>query len=150
MMFIPNNEYQRILEVLPILCVDCVITYQNSCLLLLRKNEPAKGQWWFPGGRLQKGEIIKDAAIRKASEEVNLSCRFEKVISIEETIFGNLTNHPSEIHTVNICCHLSTLEAKSLAIDSHHDDYRWVSAETAKSLGLHDSVLRPLLANLES
>lgn len=148
-MLIPNIEYQRILEVLPILCVDCVITFNGKCLLLLRNNEPAKGQWWFPGGRLQKNELIKDAALRKACEEVNLSCRFEKIISIEETIFNQLDHSLDELHTVNICCHLSVLDIKELKIDQHHNEFKWVDAEEATSLKLHGSVLRPLLASLQ-
>ena len=65
-MFIPKGDYEKILEVLPILCVDCVISHNGKCLLLRRINEPAKGQYWFPGGRVNKNEKIKDASLRKA------------------------------------------------------------------------------------
>ena len=35
-------------------------------------------------------ETIEKAALRKAREEVNLNCRFQTIISIEETIFPNV------------------------------------------------------------
>jgi colanic acid biosynthesis protein WcaH len=147
-MHIPKKEYQYILEHLPILCVDCVITHNKKCLLLKRNNQPAKGQWWFPGGRVNKNELIKLAAIRKSLEETRLNTVFEKVISVEETMFSQVEDMTTDIHTVNICCHISVADVSSLKIDLFHDDFLWVDSQLARTLGLHDSVLNPLLASL--
>jgi len=144
-MFIPEEEYARIQAVLPILCVDCLIVYQKKCLLLKRTREPAKGQYWFPGGRVLKGELIRDAALRKASEEVNLYCKYGNVVSIEETIFERQGDMLSEVHTVNICCHLSLQELNTLSIDEFHDGLIWVNLEEAKVLNIHPAVSKPLL-----
>lgn len=130
-MYIDDLEYQNILEKMPILCVDLVIVHDNRCLLLFRNNEPAKDQWWFPGGRLHKMELIRDAAIRKAKEETNLNCVFEKILSIEETIFPKNQNMNIDLHTVNICCYLKVDDdIKNLQIDKHHSDYMWISEES--------------------
>jgi colanic acid biosynthesis protein WcaH len=143
-MFIPEEEYLKIQAVLPILCVDCLVIYDKKCLLLRRIKEPAKGQYWFPGGRVFKGETFRDASLRKAREEVNLDCRYEEVISIEETIFEQQGDMLSDIHTVNICCHLSTQELNNLFIDASHDAFIWVNFEQAKNLNLHFAVFSPL------
>ena len=135
-MFIPDEDYARILEVLPILCVDCVILHEGCFLLVRRDNEPAKGEYWFPGGRVYKGEQISAAAVRKAREEVSLACSFTKVVSVEETIFpGEDQGIASAIHT--------------LSLDQLHSDSLWVNAEQARQLGLHPAVLSPLLACLQ-
>lgn len=149
-MFIPEEEYSRIQAVLPILCVDCLIVHEKKCLLLKRIREPAKGQYWFPGGRVFKGETIRDAALRKAREEVNLDCKYEKVISIEETIFERQGDMLSDIHTVNICCLLSPQELNNLSIDESHDGWIWVNLEEAKILNIHSAVYMPLLKCLQS
>lgn len=73
---IPEQMYKDILEIMPICCVDLVITYHNKYLLLKRVKEPAKGEWWLPGGRIWKNEEIKCAALRKAREETGLDCEF--------------------------------------------------------------------------
>lgn len=148
-MFIPADEYKRILSVLPILCVDCLIIHEQKCLLLKRTGEPAKGQYWFPGGRVFKGETIHDAALRKGREEVNLLCTFEQIISIEETIFKQQSTMETDIHTVNVCCKLSATETSNLNIDEYHDGYIWVSSEHAKGLDLHQAVLSPILKCLQ-
>jgi ADP-ribose pyrophosphatase YjhB (NUDIX family) len=60
--------------VMPIPCVDLLIRDERGrVLLVLRRNEPAAGQWWFPGGRVLFGELRREAAMRKLKEECGLS-----------------------------------------------------------------------------
>ena len=85
---IPVEEYKKILENMPICCVDVVIRRgDNAVLLVKRRDEPAKGLWWFPGGRLLKKEQLEAAAVRKVAEETGLEIEIEKTIGCYETIF---------------------------------------------------------------
>ena len=144
-MFIPEADYLKIQAVLPVLCVDCLIVHEGECLLLMRNKEPAKGQYWFPGGRVLKDELIRDAALRKAYQETDLKCFYERVISIEETIFEKQGGMSCGIHTVNVCCCLSARSRDGLVIDGAHDGHLWVDAKRAGQIGLHPAVLSPLL-----
>lgn len=143
-MFIPQEEYDKILSTMPILCVDLMILFNGKCLLLKRKNEPAKGQYWFPGGRIYKMETIKDAALRKAKKEVNLDCRFQEIVSIEESMFKRNGNMATDVHTVNICCKLVADSISKISLDGQHDYHVWVTIDSAKKLDLHPCVIRPL------
>jgi colanic acid biosynthesis protein WcaH len=140
-MYIPELEYKRILEILPIICVDVFIIYDNKCLLLLRKNEPAINQYWVPGGRIYKLESIKDAAIRKAKEETNLDCEFVKIISVEESIFPKTENMTTDIHTVNVCCLMNVSNIENLKFDEHHSDFMWIDKQNEE---YHNCVNNPL------
>lgn len=72
-MWIPAEEYTKIKKKIPIPCVDLIVKNEKGEVLLLkRKNEPAKNEWWFPGGRILFGESRKDAAIRKLNEECGI------------------------------------------------------------------------------
>jgi len=72
-MWIPEETYKGIIKNIPIPCVDLLVVNEaNEILLVKRLNEPAKGQWWFPGGRVHIGETRKDAAIRKLNEECGI------------------------------------------------------------------------------
>lgn len=77
MNFIEIDEYKRIVEYMPILCVDLLVFFKNELLLLRRKKEPLKGEWWIPGGRVFKNEKLLDAAKRKAFEEIGLNPEIE-------------------------------------------------------------------------
>ena len=121
-----------------------MILFDGKCLLLKRKNEPAKGQYWFPGGRIYKMETIKDAALRKAKEEVNLDCRFQEIVSIEESMFKQRGEMVTDVHTVNICCKLATDSISEIALDNQHDYHIWVTKNNLGTVDIHQCVIRPL------
>ena len=57
----------------PLLAVDCVVFDRIGGLLLIRrKNEPFQGQYALPGGFVQYGETVEQAAARELLEETNL------------------------------------------------------------------------------
>jgi len=128
--FIPQELYNQILRSVPIACVDLVIVSREGALLLKRKDAPARGQWWIPGGRVFRGERLKDAARRKALDEVGLSCYVGPLIHNAETIFPD---GPFDIpvHCINSCFLLHPIEdmpARKVKIDDHHSDWKWVAS----------------------
>jgi colanic acid biosynthesis protein WcaH len=71
-MFIQANEYKKIIQKIPILCVDIIIRYKDKVLLIKRTDEPCKGIYWPIGGRVHKGESVDAAARRKILEEIGI------------------------------------------------------------------------------
>lgn len=69
---IPPKLYKKIVELVPILCVDVILKYKGKFVLLKRANEPIKNTWWVPGGRAFKGEKTLDTAKRKVFQETGL------------------------------------------------------------------------------
>ena len=107
-----------------------------------RKDAPALGQWWLPGGRVLKGEMMKDAAIRKAREEVGIECHVASIIHTAETIFPDGPDG-IPVHSINSCFFLYPTSAEfQVRLDLHQSDYQWVDHIPA---GLHEYVERCLL-----
>jgi ADP-ribose pyrophosphatase YjhB (NUDIX family) len=51
----------------------CTICMVDGGIVLLRRGiEPQYGKWVFPGGFVDRGELVTDAAVRETREEVNL------------------------------------------------------------------------------
>ncbi|XYB84552.1 NUDIX domain-containing protein [Vibrio parahaemolyticus] len=55
---------------------------QGQTLLGLRNNRPAQGFWFVPGGRVLKGESLKDAFLRLCQDEVGLEVNIEDAIPL--------------------------------------------------------------------
>lgn len=67
---IPPSEWRAIVENVPLVSVDLVIEHDGGVLLGKRENEPAKGEWFVPGGTVLKNESRTDAVHRIADEEL--------------------------------------------------------------------------------
>lgn len=144
-MIIEQQLYNQILSNMPILCVDAVIIDKtNKVLLLKRKNEPAKNSWWFPGGRLQKGETLENAVVRKANEETGLDLTLLKSLGVTQTIFDTGPND-IPVHTVNFTFLLFSSDTSKLNIDRDHEDFIWTN--NFDDLDLHPEVLTLLKNN---
>lgn len=126
---IPNYEYKKILEFMPICCIEVMIYHKGKVLLVLRKSEPLKNEWWFPGGRIYKNETLEQAAVRKAFEEIGLKVKTIKKIGTYETIhkFGPY-NLKSGVHTVNVCILAKPIGKNiNVKIDKTSSKYRWIA-----------------------
>ncbi|HUI40030.1 MAG TPA: NUDIX hydrolase [Methanothrix sp.] len=56
----------------PLLAVDAVIFFRSGIVLIRRDNQPYQGCYALPGGFVEVGETVEDAAHREAREETGL------------------------------------------------------------------------------
>lgn len=126
---ISKEEYEHVLDLVPIICVDLVIMNDNGEVLVVkRQNEPGKGEWWIPGGRLLKNESIEECARRKAKEELGLDLEPIEVLGSGETIFNNSPFEGVNSHTVNFFVLMSELGNQEIKPDeSQHTEWDFVS-----------------------
>ncbi len=60
-----NREY----PIAPLVGVGIFVIRGERCLLAQRGHAPAEGQWSVPGGRVELGETLREAALRELAEE---------------------------------------------------------------------------------
>ena len=114
--FIPDNLYNQITKWLPIVSVEAVIVMDESLLLLKRTNQPALGQWWFPGGRIKKGESLEEALHREVKEETGLELTTCKLINAYSRVFP-------ERHDITIA-YLCKCKENKIILNNEHSEYR--------------------------
>lgn len=64
------------------LTVDIFINTKKGFVLIKRANEPFKGKWALPGGFVEYGETVENAAIREAEEETGLKVKLKKLAGV--------------------------------------------------------------------
>ena len=87
--WIPEDEWKTIVKKMPIVSVDLIVLHDGGILLGKRCNEPAKGEWFVPGGRIRKGERLEDAVHRIAKEEVGTDVEIKDMLGVYEHFYDS-------------------------------------------------------------
>ena len=129
---IPTEQYNQIAELIPIASVEAVIQIDGAFLFLKRNNQPAKGEWWFPGGRIKKGETLQEALHREVKEETGLTVTQYKLINVYSRVFP-------QRHDITIAYHCRT-EKQKITLNNEHTEYKLLS----KPDGLHPYITQTI------
>lgn len=64
-----------------------ICLHGDAVLLIQRANEPNRGRWSFPGGKIHPGEAARDAAAREALEETGVAVRVLDLVDVYDALF---------------------------------------------------------------
>jgi colanic acid biosynthesis protein WcaH len=124
-MIIDKHLYQQIVQVMPISCVDLVVTNEDGQVLLAKRtNEPASGKWWFPGGRIYYLETRLDAAVRKLREECGLEANQLIELGTFDVIVERSDNG-SKVHGITTLYCAKIRRDQTFTLDSQNSEARW-------------------------
>ncbi|MEF8784564.1 MAG: NUDIX domain-containing protein [Haloarculaceae archaeon] len=136
--FIREETFGDCLAHLPQVCVEIVVSHDDGVILARRTNEPAAGEWFWPGGRLYKGEQLETAAERIAREELGLSATVERRLGVHAHFWDTASVAGADSrHTVNVVFLVTPDGELNITLDSQHDEWRVVQSLDPS---LHDYV----------
>jgi ADP-ribose pyrophosphatase YjhB (NUDIX family) len=130
----------------PVVGVGGVIVKDGRAIVIKRANEPYKGQWSIPGGRVELGESLIDAVRREMREETGLHVSVGPVIEVFERIqrvdqpARESASHPGGVqyHFV-IIDYLCMCDDGALCAGDDADDARWVTSEELDQYDIRES-----------
>lgn len=92
----------------PKIAVGTIIDDGESGIVLVRRAiEPGYGKWVFPGGYVDRGEDVLEAAVREAREESGLDVRLEGLV--------NIYSYPR--HTPILIVYAAAMTGGSMCVD---------------------------------
>ncbi|WP_240149342.1 NUDIX hydrolase [Asaia sp. As-1742] len=81
----------------PIAATIAAVFHEGRILLVRRANPPDAGRWGFPGGKIEAGETIENAAVRELLEETGVHAEalrvFTAVDAFDHDEHGRLRQH---------------------------------------------------------
>lgn len=103
----------------PKVAVGAIVAHDGGLVLLKRGIEPGYGKWVFPGGFVDRGETLEEAAARETLEEVGLEV-------VTDGLLGAYSYREFPVVVVVFAARVTggrlaagdeTLEAKTFAVD---------------------------------
>src|SRR5271165_3142205 len=77
---------QREFPETPLVGVGAIIIEPSRVLLVKRAHPPLQAQWSIPGGVLEVGELVREAAVREAREETGLAVEPGELLGVYDRI----------------------------------------------------------------
>ncbi|GAN69600.1 hypothetical protein AOR01nite_19590 [Acetobacter orleanensis] len=121
---------------MPRVGVLALVRHGQNVLLVRRANAPDAGLWGFPGGRVEAGETLFEAAERELKEETGLTAHASKTVevfdSLHHTPDGTLAFH---YVIIAVLCEESTPTPTTPTASDDALEARWFSYEDVSLLG---------------
>jgi 8-oxo-dGTP diphosphatase len=127
---------QREFPEVPLVGVGAVIIEDSRVLLVKRAHPPLQAQWSVPGGVLEVGELVREAAIREAREETGLIVEPADLLGVYDRVLRNAEQRV-QYHYVLIDF-LCRRVGGDLAADSDAAEVRWFTRQELPALNLAD------------
>ena len=130
---------QREFPEVPLIGVGAVIVESNRVVLVKRAHPPLQAQWSIPGGVLEVGELVREAAAREAREETGLIVEPTKLLGVYDRVLRN-PEQRVQYHYVLIDF-LCRRVAGELAAASDAAEVQWFTQKELPDLKLAEDTL---------
>ena len=123
------QTFKAVVENTPLVSIDLCLICNAQILLGKRRNEPLKGRWFTPGGRIHKNETWQDALLRITEAELGLSG-----IAVEDFPFMGIRDHfynnsafdqNISTHYVNLPHYAEFKSRPQITLDDQHGEFEW-------------------------
>jgi len=139
------KTFRTVIENAPLVSIDLCLVFNGQVLLGKRSNEPLKGRWFTPGGRIHKNESWQAALQRIALSELGLGpgdCAHFELMGVWDHFYPNSACDESiSTHYVNLP-HFARFKSKpTISGDDQHDNWGWFDlVKVVNDEGLHEYV----------
>ena len=126
-------DFLDIVRLTPLVAIDLIVSDADGRVLIgHRRNRPARGTWFVPGGRIHKDETLDAAFTRIADAELGIgrmkraAARFEGVF--EHHYSDNFAGEPDvSTHYIVLAYALSFASTVPIGRLDQHSDYLWLA-----------------------
>jgi len=126
-------DFLDVVRLTPLVSIDLIVRDAEGRVLIgHRRNRPARGTWFVPGGRILKDETLDAAFARIAEAELGIaslarsSARFEGVY--EHHYGDNFADEPDvSTHYIVLAYSLAFSSTVPIGRLEQHSDYLWLT-----------------------
>jgi len=134
----PRREYPEI----PLVGVGTVTIKNGKILLVRRAFDPGAGKWSIPGGLVEVGEKLSEAAARETEEETGIQVEILELINVFDMI--DLDDAKRVKYHYVLVDFLSKPIGGKERICDEVTDIKWVTFDEAKTMDLTKTARKAL------
>jgi len=123
-----DDDFALVISATPLVSIDLIIRNDRDEVLLgLRRNRPAQGMWFVPGGRIRKNEVLKVALQRIAQAELGVPLQAWNLLGAYDHIYPDnaLGRKGLGTHYVALGCACTLQPGYAIRADAQHAELRW-------------------------
>lgn len=130
-MQLPRDLFLTVVGATPLVSIDLVIrNAEGQVLLGRRKNRPARGYWFVPGGRIFKNERVEQAMRRISQAEIGVAIDDANLLGVFDHIYpDNFWGEEVNTHYVVLGYTYLLPAGTEIAPDDQHDALQWWTVE---------------------
>jgi len=126
----------------PQVAVGAFVVKENTILLVKRKRPPGEGLWAIPGGRVELGETLQEAAEREVKEETGITIKAGSVVYAFDFIeYDDMGK--TRFHYIIVDLLADYISGDPTAGDDA-SEVRWFNSEELISLPASESTMKAL------
>jgi 8-oxo-dGTP diphosphatase len=131
----------------PLIGVGAIIVENGRVVLIKRGHPPLLGEWSIPGGVLEVGEMLREAAVREAQEETGLRVEPGEILGVYDRILreGNRLHYHYVL--IDFLCRRVSGEIRR---GSDADEVRWFKGSEIEALNLAPETAEVVRKGLDS
>jgi len=130
----------------PRVAVGAIVVRDGRVLLVRRGQPPSEGLWAIPGGRVELGETLQEAAEREIGEETGLAIRAGDPVHTFDVILRDETGRV-RFHYIIVDL-LADYVSGELQAGDDAREARWVAPEELDGLPINQTTLEVLKTNV--
>ncbi|MGA9544971.1 MAG: NUDIX hydrolase [Candidatus Sulfotelmatobacter sp.] len=138
-MLVAKVIMQREFPEVPLVGIGAIIIENTRVVLVKRAHPPLQAEWSIPGGVLEVGELVREAAIREAREETGLTVEPGELLGVYDRVLRD-AGQRVQYHYVLIDF-LCRRVAGDLVAASDAAEVRWFTCEELPGLRLAEDTL---------